>query len=149
LSKLFVPIIVVYSYCYVMYFYYYVLYVCSDLCLEICGIDRYRKVRTPTVSASKALGDGGPTKSCLLSALEIMKKAIISFVMSVCVCVRLRRTNRLPLEGFSWNLIFEHFSKICPDNSSWTRITGTLHEELCTLVTICRSVLLRLGSKFR
>ena len=64
--------------------------------------------------------------------------------MFVCLRIRLHRTNRLPLEGFSWNLIFENFSKICWDNSSLTRITGTLHEELCAFVSVCRSVRLRL-----
>jgi hypothetical protein len=33
---------------------------------------------------------------------------------------------------------------MCPDNSSLTRITDILHEELCTFVTMCCSVLLRL-----
>jgi hypothetical protein len=28
----------------------------------------------------------------------------------------------LPLEGFSLNVIFEHFSKICPENSSFIKI---------------------------
>jgi hypothetical protein len=32
---------------------------------------------------------------------------------SSCLSVRLHRTTRLPLDEFSWNLIFEDFSKIC------------------------------------
>jgi hypothetical protein len=49
------------------------------------------------------------------------------------------RTSRLPLEGFSCNLIFECFSKICPENS--TRITSTLPEDQYASLIIFRSVL--------
>jgi hypothetical protein len=42
-------------------------------------------------------------------ALEKLRKANTSFVMSV----RPHGTTRLPLDGFSLNLIFEDFSKIC------------------------------------
>jgi hypothetical protein len=38
-------------------------------------------------------------------------EATISFVTSVCPSVRQHRTARLPLDGFSWNLIFEYFFK--------------------------------------
>jgi len=41
------------------------------------------------------------------------------FVMSVRHCVRPHLTTRLPLEEFSWNLIFDYFSKICRGNSSF------------------------------
>jgi hypothetical protein len=48
---------------------------------------------------------------------KIAKKATISFIMSVslsvCLSVSPHGTNRLPLEGFSWNLMFGYFSKIC------------------------------------
>jgi hypothetical protein len=36
---------------------------------------------------------------------------------SVSLSVRPHGTTRLPLEGFSWNLIFHYFSKICRENS--------------------------------
>ena len=36
--------------------------------------------------------------------------------------VLLHGTTRLPLDGFSWNLIFEFFSKICRENSSFVKI---------------------------
>jgi hypothetical protein len=42
--------------------------------------------------------------------------------MSVRLSVRPHGTTRLPLDGFSWNLIFEDFSKICRENSSVTKI---------------------------
>jgi len=45
----------------------------------------------------------------LLGAFTKLRKVTISFVMSICP----RGTNRLPLDGFSWNLIFEQFLKIC------------------------------------
>ena len=33
--------------------------------------------------------------------------------------IRPHETTRLPLDGFSWNLFFEYFSKICRENSSF------------------------------
>jgi len=47
-----------------------------------------------------------------------LRKATISFVMSVSVCrpvcpsVRPHGTTRLLLDGFWWNLLFDYFSKI-------------------------------------
>jgi hypothetical protein len=49
---------------------------------------------------------------------------------------------RLPLDGFSWNLILDCFSKICREKL--TRITGTLHEDQCALFIISRRSLLRI-----
>ena len=42
-----------------------------------------------------------------LDAFAKLRKAIISFVISLAVCPH--GTTRLPLDGFSWNLIFENF----------------------------------------
>jgi hypothetical protein len=53
-----------------------------------------------------------------LGAFAKLRKTIISFVMSV----RPHGTTRLPLDRFSWNLIFAYFSKICEENSSFIRI---------------------------
>ena len=51
----------------------------------------------------------------------------------------------LPPDGFSLTLIFMSFSKICQKNSKFhsnrTRITDTLHEDLCTFMLTYRSVL--------
>ena len=47
--------------------------------------------------------------------LAKLRKTTITFV--VYLCVRPLGTTRLPLDGFSWNLIFENFSKICRENS--------------------------------
>jgi hypothetical protein len=64
--------------------------------------------------------------------------------MSVCP----HGTNRLQLGGFSYNLIFEYFSKICLGNSSFhkngLRMTGSLHEDQYTFLIISRTVLLRM-----
>ena len=44
------------------------------------------------------------------------------FVISICSSARKEQT-RLPLDdGFSWNLIFEYFSKMCWRNSSLIKI---------------------------
>jgi len=32
------------------------------------------------------------------------------------------QTSQLPLDGFSWDLIFEYFSKVCRENSSFIKI---------------------------
>ena len=42
-------------------------------------------------------------------------KATISFVISVHLSAPPHGTTRLPLNGFSWNFIFEDFSKICSE----------------------------------
>jgi hypothetical protein len=47
-----------------------------------------------------------------------LRKATISFVVSV----RPNGKTRLPLDGFSWNLILEYLSKICQENSSFIKI---------------------------
>jgi hypothetical protein len=41
---------------------------------------------------------------------------------SSCLSVRPRGKTWLPLDGFSWNLIFQCFSKICWENSSFNKI---------------------------
>jgi hypothetical protein len=69
--------------------------------------------------------------------------------------VRPHGTTRLPLDGFSWTLcrfwwnwIVEYVSKILQENLSFiknlTRITDTLHKDLCTFMIISRWFLLRI-----
>jgi hypothetical protein len=53
-----------------------------------------------------------------LGAFAKLRKAILSFVTSVCLSVLRRETTRLPLCRFSWNLIFEYFSKNGLENAS-------------------------------
>ena len=47
----------------------------------------------------------------VLGAFAKLRKATISFVMSVRLCPHV--TTRFPLDGFSLNLIYEYVSKIC------------------------------------
>ena len=49
-------------------------------------------------------------------------KSDFSFVISVCLSVYPHGKTRLSLDGFSLNLIFEYFSKICEKNSSFIKI---------------------------
>jgi len=54
----------------------------------------------------------------IFGAIAKSRKATISFVMSV----RPQETTWFPLAGFLWNLMFEDFSKICWENSSFIKI---------------------------
>jgi hypothetical protein len=82
-----------------------------------------------------------------LGAFAKLRKTSICFVMSLSMPVRQHATNRLPLDGFSWNLVSENFRKSVTKMQVWanvTRITGTLHEDLCTFMIISRWILLRM-----
>jgi hypothetical protein len=57
----------------------------------------------------------------VLGAFANLRKVTISVVMSV----RLHGTTRLPLNRFLWNLIFEYFSQICRENSTFIKIWQT------------------------
>ena len=59
---------------------------------------------------------------------------------SVCLSACLHGTTWLPMNRFSLNLLFEDFSKICPENSSFfkKRIMGALHKDLYTFTIISR-----------
>jgi len=54
----------------------------------------------------------------LLGAFAGLGKATTSFVLTVCLSVRLHGTTCPTLDGFSLNSILEHFSKIGRENSS-------------------------------
>jgi len=88
-------------------------------------------------------------KMQFLGAFAKLRNAIISFVMSVCP----HGTTRLPLDGFSWNLVFEYFSKFRRENSSvyeiLTRITGTLHADRYTFFLISSRSVLRMRNVSR
>jgi hypothetical protein len=62
----------------------------------------------------------------LLGAFAKFRKGTISFVMSVRPSARPpvcpHGTSGLPHGGFSWNFIFEYFSKMCGENSSFIKI---------------------------
>jgi hypothetical protein len=57
-----------------------------------------------------------------LCAFAKLRKANISFVMYVLLYVRLNVTTRLSLDRLSSNLIFQYFSKICREYSSFIKI---------------------------
>jgi hypothetical protein len=63
--------------------------------------------------------------------------ATINFVTSACPSVCPQGTARLQLHRLPWNLISDDFSKIFRENLnshySMRRITGTLHEDQCTV----------------
>jgi hypothetical protein len=58
----------------------------------------------------------------MFGAFTHLRKATVSFVisgcLSICVSVRPHRTTPLSLNGFSQNLIFAYFRKICLENST-------------------------------
>jgi len=64
--------------------------------------------------------------SHFLGAFAKLRKTTISFVMSVSLfvrpSVRPHATTRLLQDGLPWNLMRVYFSKICPENSSFTKI---------------------------
>ena len=79
-----------------------------------------------------------------LGVIVKLRKATVSFLMSVCLSVCPHGTTLLPLDGLSWNLISENCLNICRLNSSFIkRITGILHEDLCTFMVISHSFLLK------
>jgi len=63
--------------------------------------------------SSGDLGDDGRNivKHKFRAVFAKLRKATISFVISVRLSVHLHRTTLLPLVGFSWNVIIEYFSK--------------------------------------
>ena len=83
----------------------------------------------------------------LLGACAKSQKRLLA---SLCLSVRPHGTNWVPLEGFSWYFIIENFSKIYRENSRFffnvPRLTGSLHEDLCTFMIISCPILLRIRS---
>jgi hypothetical protein len=69
-----------------------------------------------------------------------MKKATVSFIISV----HPHGATQLSLDGFSWYFIFDYFKY----HYNLIKITGTLHEDVCTFMMISRSVSLRMRNVF-
>jgi hypothetical protein len=82
--------------------------------------------------------------NCFSCAFEKLRKATISFVVSVRPSYP-QWTTRLPLDGFSRNVLFRRFSTICRENSTFIKnhicISDTLREDQYTFLTISRPVL--------
>jgi hypothetical protein len=58
----------------------------------------------------------------LLREFAELRKATVSFVMSVRLSIRPHGTSRISLNAFPWSLIFEYLSKMCLGNSSFFEI---------------------------
>jgi hypothetical protein len=59
----------------------------------------------------------------LLGAFGKLRKANRLLASScLSISVPLRGTTRLPVDGFSWNFMFEYFSKICRGDASFIKI---------------------------
>jgi hypothetical protein len=85
--------------------------------------------------------------SDFLIAFIKLQKATFSFVMSVCPSVHPYGTSWLPLDGILVNLILELFSKIVKKIQvllKSTRITGTVHEVVFTVMTVSPQILRRM-----
>jgi hypothetical protein len=88
-----------------------------------------------------------------LGAFAELRKATISLVMSVCLSVRpfvlpsasndVDPTGSIFMKFDVW-LFFENLSKISSFLKNLTRLTGYLHEDLCTFMITSRWVLLRM-----
>jgi len=73
--------------------------------------------------ASPCLQAASPVQSLpFIRAFAKLRKVTLSFAMSVRLSFRPYGTTQLPLDGFSLNLAFEHFSKVCRENPSVIKI---------------------------
>jgi len=81
----------------------------------------------------------------LLGAFSKLRKATISFVMSVRLCAWNNSvpTGRVFMKSDIW-VFLENVSKKFKFHKNVSRITGTLPENICTFFIISRSVLLRM-----
>ena len=73
---------------------------------------------------------------CLLGAFGKLGKVTVNFFL----CVPPHGTTRLPLDGFSWNLMFEYFSKICGENSI-VSLKSDKNNRYCTWRRVCTVIL--------
>jgi len=82
-----------------------------------------------------------------LGAFSTFLNATIGCIMSVLLSILPHGTTRLPLNGFSWNLVYEYFSKFCRKNSQLSlnseKNNGHFHEDGCTFMAISRWIILR------
>jgi hypothetical protein len=69
----------------------------------------------------------------LLGAFEKLRKATISFIVSVSLSVRPHGSTRLLLDGFSRNFIFDYVSKIRRENCE-KRLTASSYPSVCPSV---------------
>jgi hypothetical protein len=87
------------------------------------------------------------TSTYFFGAFAKLRKTASSFVMSVWPLIRGHGTARLPLDRLSRNLIwecFENLSRKSKFHSNLTKITGAIHEDLCTLMIVSCWIILRM-----
>ena len=73
----------------------------------------------------------------VLGAFAKLRKANISYITRVRPFFRPHGVMWITLDGLSWHLIFEYFSKICRGNYvslNLTRIGGIFHGDRCTSI---------------
>ena len=108
------------------------MYVCARMCVCAC----VRVCVCACICSCVIL-----KKEQFLSEFAKLRKATISFVMSVRLSVCLHGKTLLPLDGFSWKLTFDYFWKICRKKLKFhwtlTRTAGSVHEELYIYIYIC------------
>jgi hypothetical protein len=90
-----------------------------------------------------------PATNAFLGAFANLRKATISFVMSVCLSISASvwnnsaPTSRIFVKFNIW-VFFENISRKFKFYCNLTRITGTLHDDLCTFMIISPWILIRI-----
>jgi hypothetical protein len=81
-----------------------------------------------------------------LGAFAKLPKAIINFVMSVCPSVRMEQIgcHWTDFSEIWWGVFFNYLSRNFKFHYTLTRITGTLHEDLCTFKIKYHWIILRM-----
>jgi hypothetical protein len=84
------------------------------------------------------------TDAAILGAFAKLRKLIVSSVMSVCRSVRIEQPAPAGRIGIKFNikLFFENLSRNFKIYSYLARMTGNLHENVCTFMIIFRWILL-------
>jgi hypothetical protein len=84
----------------------------------------------------------------MVTGMFMWRRGCQYYLRLVCLSVHPHETTRLPLDGFSWNLIFAYFfenlSRKFEFHLNLTRITGTLHRDQYKFLILHRSFLLRI-----
>jgi hypothetical protein len=75
-------------------------------------------------------------------------KAAVSLIMSVRLSIHPHGTVRLPLDGFSWNLSLNFFSKSCRENASFINLDKNngyvTWRPMCVCMIVSRLIPLRM-----
>ena len=98
----------------------------SQLTCLTCNSEDAKK-RTRVLESKRLGGWIGASKCEGSSVAEFVRRPVRkiakgNYYVSVSLSVCLHGPSRLLLDGFSWNLIFEYFPKICRENWSFIKI---------------------------